>query len=330
VSDALPATLLVDANVALDAVVDVVINLVVDKVRTLLHGESLAHPTDAAGTFVAYCIGFFARYALFCGGAFFVFHRLRWLRRYKIQQDEPSARMVRHEILWSASNTVCTGLFSVLLAWMVATGRTAMYADVDEYGWAWFFLSIPLGTLGFDTWFYWQHRALHTPWLFRHVHSIHHRPTNPTAFAGFAHHPGETFAEDLYFLLFVVVVPVHPLAMGLVGLHAFTLAILGHMGFEFFPRGFTRYPLLGLHNTATHHNMHHSHVGGNYSLYFNVWDRLMGTNHPDYHRVFDAAKARQADDVGVDDGDVSVGVKAAAPGSPATRSCSPASAPRGG
>ncbi|MBM4279251.1 MAG: sterol desaturase family protein [Deltaproteobacteria bacterium] len=281
-------------------------------VHRVLHGESLARASDPVTTFVHYCVGFAARYALFCGGAFFVFHRLRLWRHFKIQQADPSAKMVRHEILWSASNTLCTGLFSMLLAWLIADGRTAMYADVDDHGWPWFVASVALGTLGFDTWFYWQHRALHTPWLFRHVHAIHHRPTNPTAFAGFAHHPVETFAEDLYFLLFVLVVPIHPVAFGLVGLHAFTLAILGHMGFEFFPRGFTAHPLFGLHNTATHHNMHHSHVGGNYSLYFNVWDRLMGTNHPDYHRVFAATKDAQAAarDVSVD--------RAAGPGSQAT------------
>jgi lathosterol oxidase len=278
---------------ALAAQVVVAMDSVPALVDRVLHGTSLSGARSPTTTFLTYCVGFAARYALVCSGAFLIFHQVHALRRFKIQPADPSWRMVRHEIAWSASNTICTGLFSVLLAWLVASGRTAMYTDVDTHGWPWFFASIALGTVGFDTWFYWQHRALHTPWLFRHVHAIHHRPTNPTACAGFAHHPVETFAEDLYFLLFVLVVPIHPLAFGLVGLHAFTLAVLGHMGFEFFPAGWTRHRFFGLHNTATHHNMHHSHVGGNYSLYFNVWDQLMGTNHPSYHDVFDATKAAQ-------------------------------------
>ena len=34
--------------------------------------------------------------------------------------------------------------------------------------------------------------------------------------------------------------------------------------------------------------LHHSRANGHYMLYFNLWDRLMGTNHPDYHATFEA------------------------------------------
>jgi sterol desaturase/sphingolipid hydroxylase (fatty acid hydroxylase superfamily) len=32
--------------------------------------------------------------------------------------------------------------------------------------------------------------------------------------------------------------------------------------------------------------MHHETLRGNYGLYFNVWDRLMGTNHDHYENRF--------------------------------------------
>jgi sterol desaturase/sphingolipid hydroxylase (fatty acid hydroxylase superfamily) len=32
--------------------------------------------------------------------------------------------------------------------------------------------------------------------------------------------------------------------------------------------------------------MHHRLVKCNYGLYFNIWDRLMNTNHPDYEKSF--------------------------------------------
>jgi len=246
------------------------------------------------GAFLRYVVGFSARYALLCGGLFFLLHR--WagprLRAFKIQPAQPPPELIRHEIFWSASNTLCTGLFTLLLYWVIDRGHSSMYFSVDEHGWGWLCASVLLGILGFDTWFYFLHRTLHTPWLFRHAHAIHHRMVNPTPFASFSHHPIETFSEDAYFLLLVMFVPLHPYAMALVGLHAFALAIMGHMGFEFFPDGFTRHWLLGLHNTSTHHNMHHSHPGCNYGLYFNWWDRIMGTNHASYHEYFDAVKAR--------------------------------------
>lgn len=251
--------------------------------------KSFFEPT--AGAFLRYVVGFSFRYAAICGGLYLLLKNVAFLRRYKIQ-DESNERKA-HEVRWTVSNTLVTGLFTLLMYAAIEGGYARVYDDIGEYGWGWFFLSIPLGVMGFDTWFYWQHRALHTPWLFRHCHSVHHKTTNPTTFATFAHHPVETISEDTYFLLLILVVPMHPYALGAVGLHAFTLGVLGHMGYEFFPRGFTRHWLFGWHNTSTHHNMHHSHPGGNYSLYFNWWDRFMGTNHPAYHSYFEEVKRRQ-------------------------------------
>ena len=68
-------------------------------------------------------------------------------------------------------------------------------------------ISVVLGVAGYDAWFYWQHRLLHTPWLFRRAHAIHHRVANPTPFATFAHHPIETFMGNAYFILFVAAHP---------------------------------------------------------------------------------------------------------------------------
>lgn len=243
--------------------------------------------------FVRYVVGFVARYAVICGGLYVFFHVFRGLWKYKIQRRDAKPAHVRHEIFWSMVNTLVTGSFLMLVYWMITNGHTRFYFDIGEHGWGWFLLSIPLGTLGFDTWFYWMHRGLHTRWLFKHAHSVHHKSVNPTVFSAFAHHPIETLAEDLYFLVLIMVIPMHPLAFGFMGFHAFMLAVLGHMGYEFFPRGWTTNKILGLHNTGTHHNMHHSHPTGNYGLYFNWWDQLMGTNHPEYHRYFDGIKQWQ-------------------------------------
>jgi sterol desaturase/sphingolipid hydroxylase (fatty acid hydroxylase superfamily) len=45
-------------------------------------------------------------------------------------------------------------------------------------------------------------------------------------------------------------------------------------------------------NTPTNHVMHHEKLRGNYGLYFNVWDRLMGTNHKDYEKRFEEVVTR--------------------------------------
>ena len=62
---------------------------------------------------------------------------------------------------------------------------------------------------------------------------------------------------------------------------------MGHLGFELFPKGFTQHRLTWWLNTSTHHNLHHQRAGYNFGLYFNYWDKIMGTNHPDYQEIFD-------------------------------------------
>ena len=252
--------------------------------------------TPSFGAYVSYCVGFCLRYFAIAGGLYLLFHV--WWRRaslaFRIQRTLPSTAEIRHEIAWSMANTACTGVSTLLLYWLVHDQRTRMYFAIGERGWWYVGLSVLLGVAGYDAWFYWQHRLLHTAWLFRRVHVIHHRVANPTPFATFAHHPIETFMGNAYFLLFVLLVPVHPMAMGLVGLIIFGFGIIGHLGYELYPRGFVAHRVLGWLNTSTHHNMHHSHTACNYGLCFNYWDRLMDTNHPLYRHTFDAISTRRA------------------------------------
>ena len=45
-------------------------------------------------------------------------------------------------------------------------------------------------------------------------------------------------------------------------------------------------------STPTNHIQHHDSFKGNYGLYFNFWDRWMGTNHPDYEKRFREVTSR--------------------------------------
>src|SRR5262249_7546610 len=67
---------------------------------------------------------------------------------------------------------------------------------------------------------------------------------------------------------------------------------LGHSGYELFPSRADGRPLLDFMTTTTHHDLHHAQAGWNYGLYFTWWDRMMGTEHPDYYARFAAATRR--------------------------------------
>jgi sterol desaturase/sphingolipid hydroxylase (fatty acid hydroxylase superfamily) len=58
--------------------------------------------------------------------------------------------------------------------------------------------------------------------------------------------------------------------------------VLGHLGYEVYPKGWVKFPLLKFKTASTHHNMHHQLFNGNYALYFTWWDKWMGTEFKDY------------------------------------------------
>ena len=123
---------------------------------------------------------------------------------------------------------------------------------------------------------------MHWKPLFRVMHAVHHLSHNPTPWAAFAFHPTEAVVQAIIFPLAALFMPLHPLvAVGWLT-YMTVMNVIGHLGFEILPRGFTTHWFGRWHNTSVHHNMHHRRTHCNYGLYFNLWDRVMGTNHARY------------------------------------------------
>jgi Delta7-sterol 5-desaturase len=87
--------------------------------------------------------------------------------------------------------------------------------------------------------------------------------------------------------LVIFTIPIHPAAFAIFMTWQISFNVVGHCGYEIFPKWFLRTPLGYLLNSPTHHALHHEHFRGNFSLYFNVWDRLMGSNCADYEARFE-------------------------------------------
>ena len=62
--------------------------------------------------------------------------------------------------------------------------------------------------------------------------------------------------------------------------------VIGHLGYEFFPKKFLDSRLGKIFFTSTFHNIHHSKHNCNYGLYFVIWDRLFGSTHDDYENSY--------------------------------------------
>ena len=231
------------------------------------------------------------RYLILAGGAFFFFRVRHWRWAPKIQPGKPAARELRREILYSLASLAIFALTGVGTYVMTQLGWTRLYFHLAPRGWGYLAFSTGALILAHDTWFYWTHRLMHTRALFPVFHRVHHLSRNPTPWAAFAFHPLEAVVEAGIFPLIVLVLPLHPIAALAWLLYMTGMNVLAHCGFEILPRGFVRHWLFRWHNTSTHHDMHHRFVRCNYGLYYNVWDRLMGTNHERYEDEFDRVKA---------------------------------------
>jgi len=82
--------------------------------------------------------------------------------------------------------------------------------------------------------------------------------------------------------LWAAVVPMHELGLFAFMTWQIVRNVMGHAGVELSPVTGRPSQLFGWLNTTTHHDLHHQNSRVNFGLYFTWWDRLMGTEHPDY------------------------------------------------
>ena len=85
----------------------------------------------------------------------------------------------------------------------------------------------------------------------------------------------------------------HPVALIFFALFAYSFNVYGHLGYEIVPRWFRKSIFFEIMVTSVHHNLHHHKFIGNYGYYFRFWDRLMGTENPDYIKVFDEIQRKR-------------------------------------
>ena len=223
-------------------------------------------------------------------GAIFLFFYVWKKQKYwylKIQQRFPGKEHIIREIKYSFFTVVIFGVVIMEVMWASNHHLTLLYRPIDKYGYPYYFLSIVLMIVVHDAYFYWTHRLLHWKPLFKHVHLVHHLSINPTPFSAYAFHPVEALFEISIIPIIVFTIPYHVTALYFFSAYTLIMNVAGHMGYEFFPKGFASHKIFKWHNTATNHNMHHRFVKCNYGLYFNIWDRVMKTNHPKYEETFE-------------------------------------------
>mmetsp|Transcript_45517 Transcript_45517/g.114541 ORF Transcript_45517/g.114541 Transcript_45517/m.114541 type:complete len:265 (+) Transcript_45517:137-931(+) len=127
-----------------------------------------------------------------------------------------------------------------------------------------------------DGCFYWAHRALHHPRIYKYIHKQHHEFKASVGVASEYAHPIEELLANLTPTL---------LAPILCGTHMFTLwlwtlvrtleTVDAHSGYNL---PFSPFYLLPFVGGADRHDFHHSHNVGTYGAFFTFWDDVMGTS----------------------------------------------------
>lgn len=237
-----------------------------------------------------------SRYLLIAGIAFIICYVLlrRIIASKKIQQRFPEIIDYAREIIFSILTIFIMAFIpSLILGSPEMAKHTRFYTDINQHSKLYFILAFPLMAIMHDTYFYWMHRFMHSPLLFKFVHLIHHKSTNPSPFAAYAFHPLEAIIEAGIFLVFVFTIPVHLFHLLFFFLFMIVYNVYGHLGWELYPKGFSRHWLGKWINTSVNHNQHHQYFKGNYGLYFLFWDRIMGTIRKDYEERFEEVKSRE-------------------------------------
>ena len=228
--------------------------------------------------------------------------RSRWGAARRIQNRFASSGDMRREFLSSARTSMV--YFGVTIV-MILGLRAGVFQRINGSLGLGIDLAILAGIIvAHDAYFYWVHRAMHSRLLFKTFHRHHHRSITPTPFAAYSF----AWPEAVVMAAFV---PLWQLFVATPGWVLFTFLnwqiirnVMGHSGIELFPRWWLASPLTRWINSTTHHDLHHNgSFNHNYGLYFTWWDRMMGTEHRDYHARFadvvsrgaqEAAPAREA------------------------------------
>lgn len=128
-----------------------------------------------------------------------------------------------------------------------------------------FVKNLAIYMLVFDTWFYWTHRILHIPYLFKKIHWFHHQFVEPTAYGQDAVHPIEAIIQGpAGHFLPTLVAPMHPIAISVFGFLTSLYALLAHDGRAMDLNG---------------HMNHHHYKECQFGLYWGLWDYICDTRY---------------------------------------------------
>lgn len=230
----------------------------------------------------------FLRYLIFSGAYhyfFFVWFRKSFSKRF-LNTSSKQRKQLKMEIWRSAITSIIFAFSGTLLVILWQKGYTLIYTDWSVYAFWYHPLSVLIVLTLHETYYYWLHRWMHRPKIYRKIHKWHHDSIETTSLTSFSFHPLESILQAVVIPIAILIVPMHLYLLLFLLLLMTLSATINHAGVEIYPKGFEKHWLGKWIIGATHHDLHHKEFRFNYGLYFTFWDKWMHTESPRFEEVF--------------------------------------------
>jgi lathosterol oxidase len=232
------------------------------------------------------------RYFLIAGLFQLIFYnwfKHKWQHR-KLGKKEVDRKQFATEVKWSVVTSLIFSFIAALTIILWQKGYTKVYLQVSDYGWWYLPLSLAMSMLIHETYYYFLHRWMHVPKVFKILHKVHHDSRTTSAWTAFSFHPLEGFLQAIILPVIILIVPMHIYVL-LVQLTIMTFSsVINHLEMEVYPTGFQKNFIGKWIIGATHHSLHHKQYKYNFGLYFTFWDKFKKTESPTYEKIIASDK----------------------------------------
>jgi len=232
------------------------------------------------------------RYFLLSGVFYLVFYKWqknKWKHR-KINQREYLPGQFKKEIIRSNITAILFGISGAMLLLLWQKGYTKLYEDIHEYSLWWLPVSLVIALALQETYYYWLHRWMHQPAVFRIVHKWHHDSHIASPWTAFSFHPLEGLIQAIFLPVLLLFLPMHLYVLVSMLVIMSVSSVINHLDIEVYPKWFQKNFFGKWIIGASHHSLHHKQYQYNYGLYFTLWDKVSKTESPLYEELLEGKK----------------------------------------
>ncbi len=224
---------------------------------------------------------------------FYIIKKDKWAAR-SLSKKAADKKQFYTEVKWSVFTSLIFAVAGSITALLWQKGDTSLYVDIHDYPLWYLPVSLLISMLIHETYYYWLHRWMHRPAVFRLLHKVHHDSNTTSAWTAFSFHPLEGLLQAVILPLTIIILPMNVYVL-LFQLTVMTFSsVINHLEIETYPANFQKHFIGKWIIGATHHSLHHKQFKYNFGLYFTFWDKWKNTESPKFESLFHEKTAKRS------------------------------------